>query len=138
MAGSQRFLLKTEKFGGRWLEKVNAAEKFGVDFFQKSVRSKVKKTAKFSKKNAQNRVECAKIGPFFTFFSAVDGRRKVQNGSKTPFFILFCFVAVTFFCRTIFYEKLQAQNLSFLFFLSFHFYLYLCMSKRIRENKTPY
>ena len=49
MAGSQRFLLKTGKFGGRWLEKVNAAEKFGVDFFRKSVRSEVKKTAKFSK-----------------------------------------------------------------------------------------
>jgi len=49
MADAQHLSPKTKKFGGRWLEKVNAAEKFGVDFFQKSVRSEVKKTAKFSK-----------------------------------------------------------------------------------------
>ena len=113
MADAQHFSPKTKKFGGRWLEKVNAAEKFGVDFFQKSVRSKVKKTAKFSKKNAQNRVECAKIGPFFTFFSAVDGRRKVQNGSKTPFFILFCFVAVTFFLSNYFLRKIVSTKFEF-------------------------
>ncbi|MBQ8096416.1 MAG: hypothetical protein IJ243_04945 [Prevotella sp.] len=43
------FCSKQKKYGGRWLEKVNAAEKFGVDFFRKSVRSEVKKTTKFSK-----------------------------------------------------------------------------------------
>ena len=106
MAGSQRFSAKIEKFGGRWLKKVNAAEKFGVDFFRKSVRSEVKKTAKIAKKNAQNMAECAKTGPFFTFFIAADGLQVARNGSKRPFFVLFCFVAVTFFCRTIFYEKL--------------------------------
>ena len=36
MVDSQRFSLKTGKFGGRRSKKVNAAEKFGVDFFEKA------------------------------------------------------------------------------------------------------
>ena len=49
MVDSQRFSLKTGKFGGRRSKKVNAAEKFGVEKKKKSVRLEVKKMAKLTK-----------------------------------------------------------------------------------------
>ena len=74
MAGSQRFLLKMGKIGGRRLEKVNAAEKFGVDFFQKSVRSEVKKNGKILKIECTKRGRVCKNRAFFHIFFTADGR----------------------------------------------------------------